>query len=80
MISPTYPHYIPIAIIYLWYSHDRTSPGSLDPNGNVRSSKSPTPMDRDTEMQVLLSAQSLNKALQRESLGTTKCQREKHGK
>jgi hypothetical protein len=33
-------------------------------------------MDRETEMQVLLSAQSLNKALQRESLGTTKCQLE----
>lgn len=32
----------------------------------TRSSKSPTPMDRESEMQVLLSAQSLNKALQRE--------------
>lgn len=32
----------------------------------TRSSKTPTPMDRETEMQVLLSAQSLNKALQRE--------------
>lgn len=31
-----------------------------------RSNKSPTPMDSELEMQVLLSAQSLNKALQRE--------------
>lgn len=35
-------------------------------SATTRSSKSPTPMDRETEMQVLLSAQSLNKALQRE--------------
>ena len=35
-----------------------------------RSSRSQTPLDRDSEMQVLLSAQELNKALQRECLGT----------
>ncbi|CAE7242373.1 CIPK5 [Symbiodinium natans] len=32
----------------------------------ARSSRSQTPLDRDSEMQVLLSAQELNKALQRE--------------
>ena len=31
MISPTYPHYIPIAIIHLWYSHD-SSPVRSDPS------------------------------------------------
>eukprot|EP00913_Durusdinium_trenchii_P031065 g29092.t1 len=41
--------------------------GLLEPDPQKRlSSKSPTPMDRESEMQVLLSAQSLNKALQRE--------------
>ena len=32
----------------------------------TRSNRSITPLDREAEMQVLLSAQSLNKALQRE--------------
>ena len=33
-----------------------------------RSSRTHTPLDRDSEMQVLLAAQELNKALQRECL------------
>lgn len=63
------------ALQHPWLCHKgsiSTTRSLLEPFSILfRSNRSVTPLDRDSEMQVLLSAQSLNKALQRELLGVS---------